>query len=280
MSTSEQRRATNRANALLSTGPKTVDGRAISRTNATKHGFLSARLLLADENRDEFEGLRLALTEDLQPVGLIELAIVERIAIGLWRQRRLVTAETAYLAISRRSAVVAKVIAGMYDPDFGGGVKSEDLEPFDEDHENWCRDVLAEIAKIEGFTVPAIEKDAPLVFRQLCEDAKREEQSLDQYLADFDRGLVDFVKGLEEWCRGELESARMRPRLLQMAELVRHRHQVLAPDQLELFARYQSALDNQLNKALRALRDAQAWRLQTLEARGAVVEPDAEQAAA
>ena len=51
-----------------------------------------------------------------------------------------------------------------------------------------------------------------------------------------------------------------------MAELVRLRNQVLAPGELELFARYQSALDNRLNKALRALREAQAWRLQTLEA--------------
>ena len=34
---------------------------------------------------------------------------------------------------------------------------------------------------------------------------------------------------------------------------------------LEVFSRYQTTLDNQLYKSLRALRDAQEWRLKTIE---------------
>ena len=41
---------------------------------------------------------------------------------------------------------------------------------------------------------------------------------------------------------------------------------ILPSHQLEVIARYQTTLDNQLYKALRALRDEQEARLETLEA--------------
>ena len=68
------------------------------------------------------------------------------------------------------------------------------------------------------------------------------------------------------WCQKELREADARPPLLSIAELVRAKRVVLPPDALEIMARYQSTLDNQLYKALKALREAQEWRLKTLEA--------------
>jgi hypothetical protein len=52
---------------------------------------------------------------------------------------------------------------------------------------------------------------------------------------------------------------------------------VLPADTLDVFARYQTTLDNQLFKALRVLRETQDWRLKTLEAT-TPVEPAAEAA--
>lgn len=40
---------------------------------------------------------------------------------------------------------------------------------------------------------------------------------------------------------------------------------MLEPDLLELFIRYQTTLDNQLVRLLKALREAQSWRLRTLD---------------
>ena len=40
---------------------------------------------------------------------------------------------------------------------------------------------------------------------------------------------------------------------------------MLPADTLELFARYQTTLDNQLFKLLKALREAQEWRLELIE---------------
>jgi hypothetical protein len=48
----------------------------------------------------------------------------------------------------------------------------------------------------------------------------------------------------------------------------------LPNDAIEIFSRYQTTLDNQLYKALRALREAQEWRLKTLDAKaGSDAEP-------
>jgi len=62
--------------------------------------------------------------------------------------------------------------------------------------------------------------------------------------------------------------------VLAIAEQVRARRLVLPDEALEVFSRYQTTLDNQLYKALRALREAQEWRLKTLEASpGSQAEP-------
>ena len=54
---------------------------------------------------------------------------------------------------------------------------------------------------------------------------------------------------------------------------------VLPTDTLELLARYQTTLDNQFFKLLRGLREAQEWRLKTLEASPAPASSVAETAA-
>ena len=54
MATREQIEA-NRRNALLSTGPKTSLGKAISRLNAFRHGRRAGKLVLNGESRQEMQ---------------------------------------------------------------------------------------------------------------------------------------------------------------------------------------------------------------------------------
>jgi hypothetical protein len=57
----EKQLAANRANALKSTGPRTAQGRAVSRWNALQHGVLARALippaLEPYESRDKFAAL-------------------------------------------------------------------------------------------------------------------------------------------------------------------------------------------------------------------------------
>ncbi len=81
--------------ARRATGPQTPEGKQRSKYNALKHGIFSNVLLLKGESRAQYESLLRGLWEDYQPQGTLEEILVEKLAMILWRHRRLVTAETA-----------------------------------------------------------------------------------------------------------------------------------------------------------------------------------------
>jgi hypothetical protein len=52
--TSPKQIEANRENALKSTGPKTSEGKAVVSLNAVKHGLLSAKVFLPNEDEAAF----------------------------------------------------------------------------------------------------------------------------------------------------------------------------------------------------------------------------------
>lgn len=69
--------------------------------NATTHGILSRRLLLTGEDPAEYQALLTDLRKTLRPAGALEAALVEKVAVAIWRQKRLVAAEAATIELSR-----------------------------------------------------------------------------------------------------------------------------------------------------------------------------------
>lgn len=262
MSNTEQRLAANRANALLSTGPVTAAGKAAVSRNAVRHGLLSAKLFLEDEDPTAFQDLLRELGASLNPAGALESSLVERVAITLWRQRRLVQAETASLSLTHQPRQIAKAVSSELR---GDDIKPDDLVPFDADHERWCQDVIAEIEAADEIDIRSLEKRAPLTYAQLQTDAAAEDEDLATFAADHDGGLTGYMGELLLYCRKKLREVEARPHILALAAQVRSKRLILPTDALELLARYQTTLDNQLFKLLKALRDAQEWRLKTLE---------------
>jgi hypothetical protein len=96
--TSDKQAQANRRNALKSTGPKTPEGKAAVRHNATKHGLLSQEVLLPDEDAAALEELGERLRAELQPVGELEGMLVDRIIAAYWRLRRLGRVEAGIFA--------------------------------------------------------------------------------------------------------------------------------------------------------------------------------------
>lgn len=266
MSTAEQRLAANRANALKSTGPVTAEGKSRSRLNATRHGLLSSRLLLDDECPVEFETLWEELQSALGPVGFLELTLVERIAISIWRQRRLIHAETAALMLGRQPAKIAAGLTSELKRGYGSELKEDDLQPVDQARVEWCNTVVAEIEGLEQIDPASLPQKAPTVFEQLQSDAEEDGEAIEAFLSSHNDGLTGFIAELLKWCHEQLEEARQRPYILAMAETVKATRAVLQPEALEIMSRYQTTLDNQLTKSLRSLREAQEWRLKTLDA--------------
>mgnify|MGYP001250002086 FL=1 len=97
MSSNPIKTLANQLNSLKSTGPRTATGKAKASGNSLKHGLLSRNLIIPGENAADFEALLEQLMAEEQPVGTLEAALVERVAVCLWRLRRAVTAESASL---------------------------------------------------------------------------------------------------------------------------------------------------------------------------------------
>ena len=76
------------------TGPKTNEGKAVTRYNATKSGIYSVTPVVpAFEREADWQAHRVGVFDDLQPEGYMQEIIAERIAIKSWRLRRLVRYE-------------------------------------------------------------------------------------------------------------------------------------------------------------------------------------------
>ena len=115
MTSNAQVRA-NQQNAQKSTGPKSLDGKQKVGGNRITHGILSTKLLLVGEDGQYYQALLGDLQVQLRPVGVLELSLVEKIAVTLWRQRRLVGAETAAIELEltpRRVANEVTVAMGL-----------------------------------------------------------------------------------------------------------------------------------------------------------------------
>ncbi len=75
------------------TGPRTHNGKQRSKVNATTHGIFSSVVILKSESTSEYESLLDDLRNDFRPAGRLEETLVEKLAVLLWRLRRLLKAE-------------------------------------------------------------------------------------------------------------------------------------------------------------------------------------------
>jgi hypothetical protein len=95
----------NQANAALSTGPKTLEGKARSRGNALKHGLTGGGVVLPVEDLAEVERRSAAFQAELAPEGEVGHALARRAAILSVRMERGAEQETAALSERVRLAM-------------------------------------------------------------------------------------------------------------------------------------------------------------------------------
>ena len=88
MSTFKQISA-NKENARKSTGPRTAAGKTRASMNALTHGLTAEKVVIEGEVPEDFEAFRQDVYQHLEPVGFLEKQLVERVAVCLWRLRRI-----------------------------------------------------------------------------------------------------------------------------------------------------------------------------------------------
>jgi len=103
--TSTKQITANKQNAQKSSGPKTDQGKAVSKYNALKHGLLSKEVLLEDENSSDLSSLGKKLRTELAPASELELVLVERIIANVWRLRRVMQVEREMIEDDRKNSL-------------------------------------------------------------------------------------------------------------------------------------------------------------------------------
>lgn len=239
--------------------------------NARRHGILSAHLVLETEKKEEFDVLLATLQAELSPVGLLEMTLVERIAVSMWRQRRLVRAESAEVALRRRNvaaddlkAISMSLGVSVTDNRFKDAINLPYIGKDGDSSENlgyWLASLVEALEDRTWSSLEEIESLSPDAYHLLlaCTD-ERTPEALDSYLTETSQTLRGVLEALAKVYRRDYDSRLIR----ELADLYRDAAQIRAS--VDVIGRYQSALDNELYKAMRALREAQAWRQSRIDA--------------
>jgi len=145
--TSPKQIAANQRNAQRSTGPRSPEGKQISKLNAVKHGATAALICVPGEDPQAFEDWRQMLVDWHQPKGPEENHLVDRIATLQWKLKRIPRAEAALITYdywereqSRHRATANRIENsledyGIWEEDDnqdGASLSSEDQELYDQ----------------------------------------------------------------------------------------------------------------------------------------------------
>jgi hypothetical protein len=102
----------NRLNALKSTGPRTEEGKRVSRSNALRHGLTAETVIDGLEDSEDYHGFEAGIIADYDAETAVERELVLRLASLLWRLRRIISIETDLFQIQaeilrdRRNTVI------------------------------------------------------------------------------------------------------------------------------------------------------------------------------
>jgi hypothetical protein len=287
-----------RANAQLSTGPRTRSGKAAVAKNAVRHGVLSLAPVVTDLEREEdWQRHFQATCESLQPVGHVELVFAERIALLLWRQARVTRYEHHLLNHAQQGVrdligTKNRMAISNYSQSLLQSTYPDDLE-----YEHGAARVVVRIlSSVTGIANDASvdPNDAAIFLMVLARYAKIEIEDV----LTFEDWLHDEESEFSEWClRVPWTGSRLRDAIRMIAEgagvvaddflrsagyraegdergararwegtqeeMQRMRESCLVPDEMTMgkISRYESTIERSLTRAMRDLDRMQARRL-------------------
>lgn len=267
--TTEKQIKANRQNSKKSTGPTTTEGKELSRMNAVKHAIMAEALVVdrgdGRESEEDFNALVSGLVAYFQPEGTMEDALVEQIAIAIWRRRRVLRYETGCIrdnldsfkmeyhqrdsygdknALQKLSGV--RKVRQNYLDSIAYLREHPDEDQASADFlETWSGNLL-KIAEARDW-----ETDDP---RQVLEWLQEEGRSKNQI-------LVEITKSDEEGAKKAEEEIRLLEGLVEL-EIQRKALKGCLPNAMEIekIIRYEAALDRQVFKAINQLERLQRGR--------------------
>lgn len=101
----------NQSNAQHSTGPRTPEGIAVCRFNATKHGLSGQQIVIKGEDPAEYEEIRASFQSHFNPQNEHEALLVEQVAQNQWRLQRAYRVEAKIIAELGETAIFTDPVA-------------------------------------------------------------------------------------------------------------------------------------------------------------------------
>lgn len=287
--TSLAKTESNRRNALLSTGPKTNEGKQITKWNALKHGILSREAVItAGDGREsqlEFDEMLAGLVDNFRPVGAVEEMLVDKIAVSYWRLRRAVRCEVGEirkqtdLFHTEREAEATRVPEPPLIPELPGPAY-EQLVQSPAGIEHLLR-ILAELRRdvrkhgefsesaskkmLEAFAGDQIAVD--LAYYSAFIPERGREEALEDWDVDGEpptpeecrKAILRIISWQTKQLKRRLPEVRARDRLRAESHLARLS---LPPDHVsERIRRYETAIERSLYRAIHELQRLQSARI-------------------
>jgi hypothetical protein len=266
------------------TGPRTRQGKEISRRNALKHGIYSGRVLLKGESRAEYKGLFDGFVEAFMPEGKFEQVLVEEMVVNRWRKRRELQAEVGEIRkavdfmqweqqtreqeeahdIRRSLHFQGGLISRMDNPlilkrclEFLADLRRQFAENgFTEDDESILRNLYGDVDRSTRGPTLYLSYSAWLYLSKISEEKRIEQgtKSPEQCKSNVLEAINREIRRLKKYqkARTAIESARMEVEALRRA----------VPDSpaLDRLLRYGASLDRAFDRLLSQLERAQRMR--------------------
>jgi hypothetical protein len=106
-----RRAATNRANSLHSTGPRTEPGKQRSSRNALRHGLTARNAVLPNEDLETYQRHIQQFLDEYQPATATETQLVHEIANTAWRLNRIPLLEAELVSQSPNPQTLIPTLA-------------------------------------------------------------------------------------------------------------------------------------------------------------------------
>ncbi len=268
-----------------STGPRSDAGKARSSANAATHGLCSERPVLPCEDPAAWDAFHTGVVQELEPVGILEHELADRIALHHWRLRRVARFEGT-LTSDLHEAATSKAAGAMIglspsDTSWQAMLQAHrDLENHKEDlaGQQAARDLVQQLPTMPNAAVldpdlvlylihmlgktSVIEIKEPVTAEIMRRELpKTAEKPLAEALAELTAGCEeDIQETTEEMAATKRRFDRVAHQMAAHIELQGHDHLILHKPELDRLVRYEAHVNRQLRHAQEALDKLQAKR--------------------
>lgn len=258
----------NQANAQKSTGPKTEEGKQISKKNALTHGIFSTLPVAQNESTEEFQLMLEDFIDLYQPADCHEMILVEKIVMALWKQKRVAVAEAARINLANLdNQIMMEVNQILKTPVFNPLEIHQISADLSSEYQS-CLILKKELENIDfekkSRFPTTIKNDAPIAYEKLHYYAKKYKLSWDNFINN-PHNVQTALEEMQTAVMGSMELVDLKVKAKKATALVKQANLIIDEKQSNLLMKYEVRAENAYIRAVEALKKYRESRLKVVE---------------